>query len=383
MDWLERNLDAYRLVADILTDLRGTLRRDLEAIHGDTWFRTGLPPGLLDRLIAAKEEEKSIDWYESEYQQVIDYAVFPDLLEILEHNAGHFRDLMVLAPSPALLHARFLELEVIRNKLGRTRPVSGGEVAFLKTFHARFRRAVDGRARSSSEQPEAAAADHRPVAGDGTAVGADPSPDGAGSGDGASSAAAPEPAPTEPAAAADGSQPRAAIVEEAPAPPPADEPPQPARPPSRPPQRQARTAAAASAAEAPVPVDDDEPAEADPSAASARRRPSIAEALENNDTRSVLRELYREVTSIADGIWSSNAPPSTPMWDLVSTSAWYEHNFSKLQLRPLSDFYEVISKVERRMDDGASRDELQKFLKESNFAQVLLALRDMFQKAGL
>ncbi len=382
MDWLERNLDAYRLVADILTDLRGTLRHDLEAIHGDTWFRTGLPPGLLDRLIAAKEEEKSIDWYESEYQQVIDYAVFPDLLEILEHNAGHFRDLTGLAPSPALLHARFLELEVIRNKLGRTRPVSDGEVAFLKTFHARFRRAVDERSRTASERPRPSHTDAGPPSADEPEASAD----GSGARAPAEGVTAPEPAP-DPAAAApddapdrDDGEPRHPATAEPAAAPSDGERATPARAPTRPPQRLVRTTV--DAATAPQPAADDTTADAGPRDG-ARRRPSIAEALDSNDSRSVLRELYREVTSIADGIWSSSAPPSTPMWDLVSTSTWYEHNFSTLQLRPLSDFYEVISKVERKMDEGAGRDELQRFLKDSNFAQVLLALRDMFQKAGL
>lgn len=380
MDWLERNLEAYRLVADILTDLRDTLRRDLEAIHGGTWFRTGLPPGLLDRLIAAKEEEKSIDWYESEYQQVIDYAVFPDLLEILEHNAEHFRDLMVLAPSQALLHARFLELEVIRNKLGRTRPVSDGEVAFLKTFHGRFRRAVDLRAQGAPDPPGAAASDAEPPPADDPAAETGPSGDESPSADAIPSEPAPEGA--EAAASRDASEIRQPAPVERSTPPSAGDPRPPERPPSRPPQRPARAAVAAAAAEQPAP-DGDEPSAADAPGNATRQRPSIAQALESNDSRTVLRELYREVTAIADGIWSSSAAPSTPMWDLVSTSAWYEHSFSKLQLRPLSDFYEVIAKVERRMDEGAGRDELQRFLKESNFAQVLLALRDMFQKAGI
>jgi len=49
-------------------------------------------------------------------------------------------------------------------------------------------------------------------------------------------------------------------------------------------------------------------------------------------------------------------------------------------LKPVSDFYEVISKVHERMREGISREEIQLFLKDSNFAQILLALRDMFQR---
>ena len=35
---------------------------------------------------------------------------------------------------------------------------------------------------------------------------------------------------------------------------------------------------------------------------------------------------------------------------------------------------------EQRSRDGLTRDGLQRFLKEANFAQLLLSLRDMFQK---
>jgi hypothetical protein len=35
------------------------------------------------------------------------------------------------------------------------------------------------------------------------------------------------------------------------------------------------------------------------------------------------------------------------------------------------------------MNGGIARDQLQDFLKESNFAKVLLSLRDMFQRNGI
>ena len=55
MDWLEQNLDAYRIIAEILEDLRETLRLRLDQVHGQKWYETSLPDGLLDRLVVRKD----------------------------------------------------------------------------------------------------------------------------------------------------------------------------------------------------------------------------------------------------------------------------------------------------------------------------------------
>jgi len=363
MQWLEQNLDAYRIVAEILNDLRSMLRRELERIHGPQWFRDGVPQTVLERLIASKEQERSIDWYESEYQQVIDYAVFPDLLEILEHNAEHFPTIMKLAPSGSLLHARFLELEVMRSKLGRTRPVSESELSFLSTFHLRFRKAIEALAAGDhpparppkpAEQPAPDTVD-QPVE-------VEPPP------------SREEPAGFEPAASEEADEEQVEQAEEAPS---KERSPK-SRPPSRPATRGATSAAEDEEAdESEIVEGDDEPA---PPAA---KTVTLTSALADGDTKVVLRELYREVTGIADGIWSSDVLPAPIVWDEVCTSDWYEHNFSPLGLKPLSDFYEIIAKVDHKTTEGVPRKEIQTYLKQSNFAQVLLALRDMFQRNGL
>ena len=86
MEWLEQNIDAYRIVSEILGELRLAVRERLEKIHGDEWYKKGLPEAVFERLIASKEREKSIDWYEGQYQEIMDYAVFADLIEILEDS---------------------------------------------------------------------------------------------------------------------------------------------------------------------------------------------------------------------------------------------------------------------------------------------------------
>jgi outer membrane biosynthesis protein TonB len=382
MEWLEQNIDAYRIVSEILGELRLIVRQRLEQIHGEEWYRKGLPEDVFKRLIAAKEREKSIDWYEGQYQQIMDYAVFADLLEILEYSPEAFPSLTSLAPSTALLNARFLELDVMRAKLGRARPISETELSFLGTFHLRFRKAAQEAKEASDDAP--------------------PPPE----------------------------QPRE--KEEVTAPEPdvnsdrkfdAVTPPEPVEEVQRPaatsrPQRAVQTdvetatttrAATARAKESsdskarksasnveddiPTNVLRDESAGAEEAEAPSPAKPKgpvdeisktigpkkLEEALATNDHRTVLRELYREVTSIAEGVWSSEVTPAPLVWEQVTSSDWYERNFSRLGLQPLSVFYEVTAKVDKMVRGGAERKELQEFLKETNFAKTLLSLRDMFQ----
>ena len=367
MDWLEQNLDAYRIIAEILDDLRATLRQRLEQIYGPEWYKLGLPDGLLAQLVERKEQEKAIDWYESEYQQIMNYALFPDLLAVLEHNAQTLPQILRLAPTASLLQARFLELEVMRAKLGRARPISETELSFLGTFHLRFRKAVEEHRSQTAAAPQATVA--RPVA-----------------------------PPSPPVTAAQPARPAADQVPAVPVPPPPSERPAPTPPipspePSQPssappsptgPATSAPISPTARAATAPPPP---------PPAAAAPEVIEVTEvsgpdlgleaALEGSHHQVVLRELYREVTGIAEGIWTKDIPPAPRVWEKVSVSSWYADNFSGLGLRPLSDFYDTIAKVDHQMRAGVSREELQRFLKDVNFAQTLLALRDMFQRNAI
>jgi len=357
----------------------------LEQIHGEEWYRKGLPEEVFNRLIAAKEREKSIDWYEGQYQQIMDYAVFADLLEILEHSPEAFSSFTSLAPSTALLNARFLELDVMRAKLGRARPISETELSFLGTFHLRFRKAADegNEGNEGSDDvfspPEQQQEEAEIIEPDRDVI----SP--------------PKVDPVRP-----------------PEPDAEDPPPVPSSPPKRAAQTNvddatkgpgedvgsngqgdSKVAAASADVENDSSADElpDETAEAEeadaPSPSQAEGPADeiskvigpkkLEEALSSNDHRTVLRELYREVTGIAEGVWSSEITPAPLVWEKVTASEWYELNFSRLNLQPLSVFYEVTAKVDKKVRGGADKKELQEFLKETNFAKTLLSLRDMFQ----
>jgi len=345
MEWLEQNLDAYRILAGILNDLRIELRQELEKIHGSDWFRTGLPEEVFDRLVSSKEGATAIDWYETEYQQIMDFAVFPDFYEIIEHNSDHFPALLDVVPSPPMFQARFLELEVLRSKIGRARPISEGELSFLKTFHARFlkhlklHRDTSENASSSSEATEEISI---------------------------------QPEDTQPAEVGSSTQKQKAPKRAVQVSPPADR---------KPPQRPATTMAGNQTEQPDIPKEANTSDDASiPAEASAPGAGTISQVVSSGNSTAILRELFKEVTTLAESLWSSDVPPPQTVWKEVRVSQWYEENFSDLSLKPLSDFYDVISHVEEKMETGLAKHDLQKMLEESNFAHVLLALRDMFQR---
>jgi len=343
MDWLDQNLDAYRILAEILNDLRVELRTELEKIHGAEWFRPGLPPTVFDRLVSSKEGSSAIDWYETEYQEIMDFAVFPDFFEILKHNNETFAALLELVPSPALFQARFLELESLRSKVGRARPISEAELSFLMTFHKRFRKQLEiHRGKASKVKPGITDSEEISIETAAPEV---------------RSEAAPEPSKTE------SKNPSTQVS-----------PPEKITPPQRP-----ASSATGATPEAEEKTDASKSAPGD-AVEHTIVTGSLSHIVSSGDSTSILRELFKEVTALAESLWSSDVPPPQTVWKEVRISTWYEENFSGLGLKPLSDFYEVISHVEERLGSGLAKHELQKMLEDANFAHILLALRDMFQK---
>lgn len=381
MDWIEQNLDAYRVIAEILTDLRPLVRERLEAAHGKEWFKDGIPESVFENLIQNKEQEASIDWYENRYQEVISYAVFPDLFDIILANRGLFDPIIKLAPSQSLLNTRFLELEVMRAKIGRGRQVSEAEINFLTSFHLRFRRAIQELKTDDSPVPQVPPVKRTPES-------KTPStPPGKPNTESLPDSVPPEEPEPEPMVSEESELNEIEI----------DEPsnPEPAEGPGRPPMRMASPTAPPKPTKPVEPPSDMNPAasteEPENSEAEKENEPpkketpaaTVKRALEQGDDQAILRELYREITGIAEVIWTTNEIPTTRIWDRVSVTSWYETGFSRLELRPLSDFYELISQVRKKREAGASKKDIQTFLNDSKFATTLLSLRDMFQQNGI
>jgi hypothetical protein len=332
MPKIEINLDAYRLAAECLFRIRQLMRETLKATYGDEWDQEGIPDELHGHLISRRTREASINWHLSDSADLLDYTGFANIYEIIAANETLLDLFSVLAPDPNVLRIRFLELDTILNRIAYVRPVADTEIGFLVSFDERIRRlsAVPAGQRQAAAKPAAARGSQK-----------------------RESKPTPEPAPTEPksppvAPVKEKKGDAAPVRETAPAP--AAEPP--AAPPAPAPQKPT--------AEAPSDS-------------------HLDEALLAGRDNVVLAALYREITSLADGLWTQAAPALAVTWERVRESDWYNDRFTKLGLNSVSDFYGLVEEARERLLAGTSRNELQEFLKERNFAQVLLSLRELFR----
>jgi len=360
MDWLEQNIDAYRIIADLLVQLRSIISSGLKEEFGSDWATEGLPSSIYEGLIRTKEDESAVDWYEDEYQELFNYTNFSELHEILETHQDLFPCMRDLLPTPSLLTARFMELEVVRRKLGRTRPIGEVELNFLMKFHLHFRKAVEKREEVLVEKREDASKSEE------AAVTLEPS-------DNEPEVEFPREDRDDIPQSNDNSVVSKGKSKESSS---QDSP--------RPPQRMASrgrssSPSAVSSPEEPAPKDEVKRKSPSPQVP----QMNLSVLLEKEMTPGILRELFLEVTRLAENLWSSDVPESPVIWNAIRTSSWYEKNFVSLGLKPLSDFYDLMDRVHERLESGLARHELKNLLQEARFSETLLNLRDMFQKSGL
>ena len=327
---LETNLDACQLSSGILFRLRKVIRETLRTVHGKEWEQAGIPDEIRDFLTQRQAREASINWNLSDTVDVLDFAGYINLYEIIAATAALHQRFLPLAPDASLLRIRFLELDTILNRIAYARIISEADLGFLASFEDRLKKILSGPAPAVEEAPVAAPA-------------------------------APPARPTRSTPSRGGPQ-RAAAPEDT-APPPPDPP--------------AATARA------------DEPAETEPSApppepAQVSAAPvgpqDLDNALKRDDSKTILTALYQEVTALADGLWNGAvASLQAKTWERVRESQWYHDRFAKLSLKPISDFFQLFDTAKEQTLAGTSRNDLQEFLKEHYFVQVLLALKDLFR----
>jgi hypothetical protein len=330
MSKLDTNLDACQMSSEILLRLRKIMRESLRAIHGEEWVATGIPEEIREYLTQRQAREASINWNLSDAVDILDFAGFLTLYEIMAATPQLLQRFLPLAPDASVLRIRFLELDTILNRIAYARPISEGELGFLVTFDERLKKTASAPAPAVEEVPA--------------------------------------PAPVRPGRTAAAPTPPAKV---APPPPPAPAPrggapaPQPEAAPQKP-------AAPAEPEPVPAPV---------VAAAGPIGPQELESAIKRGDNKVILTALYQEVTALADGLWNGSvASLQARTWEQVRESQWYHDRFTKLGLKPISDFFGLFDTAKEKMGTGTSRNDLQEFLKDHSFVQVLLALKDLFRQ---
>ena len=357
MGKLDHNLDAYRLAAAALERLRALIRRHLEAAHGPEWQTAGIPDDPGEFLAQRRARENNVKWNPSSSTDLLDFAGFVNLHEILTLHPRLSEAFSRLVPEPQTLRLRFLELDTVLNRIAYARPVSESDMELLLGFDERLRQlASDLNADAApSEQP--------------------------------AREAAPAPVKAEPKRTARPPE-RAVLPAARPVPPPPPPPmpraAQPAPPPAAAPREQPENSPGQTARPQTGSI---RTTVNKPSAgATSRDAPDtplgskdLEAALKRGDDAVVLGALYQEITGLAEKLWGDAASVQAPSWDVVCESQWYRDRFSTLRLRVVSDFYDLLRAVNERRANGGTRAELHEFLKDRNFAQILMDLREFFR----
>lgn len=344
MQWIEASLEAYRSMVELLVAMRSRLQEDLRASHGERWYEGGVPGPVQERLAAKKDLEDTVAWYSSGERELFDYVDFSDMIAILDGQAAGIELLAGVFPQQQILRARLSELQVLSQKLAHAHPVADEELSLLGNLRVRLHLPAIQMERGSSEAA--------------TQVG----PESTG--------------PAAPAPSATVAPPQARTP-----------PPETQQPPATPKPPQASEKPAAPQPK-PVPVEIPSPApRAIPRSEGPRSAPptpsfdEVLQALDRRQTPVVLRALYAEIMAAAEAVWARGTSTSLKVWYSVRESPWYQDQFVPLGLKSVSDFYSIVEDLQATLGGSAPKDKVHDFLNSRAFAQVLLSLRELFQRA--
>ena len=273
------NVDAYRAAAEALQQTRALIRRELERLHGRAWEERGLPEPVRGFLLGRRERETGIMWRLPEIVDLLDYAGFANLHDIVADTPALVALFRAMLPDPTLLRTRFLELDVVLNRVAFARPLSPVELEFLHGFAQRLAALAASQGIGPAEGGAAPHAEASPAA---------------------------------------------------------------------------------------VELSDER----------------LRQALRKGDGATLMAALYQEVTAAADAVWTSAALPPLRIWPEVAASQWFRGRAASGELARLVEFYGRLDEARALISAGAPLDEVQELLRTRRFAQLLMALREVFKLAA-
>ena len=360
--------EAYQILADLLVTIRRVIHRGLEKVSGKTWYLDGCPPGLFERLVERKEQEKAVDRFGGEYQELITFASLDDLAAIVEYNGDLAKLLESLEPEGAPMIERLREIEALRLKMAASVPFDDEDLEAITRYHREFRESLTRRKRGAEEvtPPPVPDEERLPDEEEPGAVSLEVEDD-----DEVAREEDPGGDPARVTAAVDfGTQ--AATFEELvevvdgprvdaePVESTADE---------------AFLADIESSAELVSPPPENGDAES--------MVIDVQLAMAEDDDRKVLRVLHTEVTMIAEGAFRKVLDIGHPVWDAVRSCGWYDMKKADLALAPLELFYTVVARAADVQRSGAGFEAVKASLEDAEFSKLLLTLREMFMRQSL
>jgi hypothetical protein len=375
----ERTIDANRILTDLLVNFRRIVHRGLVTYSGELWYREGLPSDVFRRLVVRKENETPLDRFSGDYEELMTYANFRDLADIIVGNDVLKDRLTILEPRDgASLLDRLHELEEMRRTISAKKPVGKIDEARLKSYFDEFRSAIKGAKSPAVSAPlkpsESAPKPTRPESEEETLDSifdedAPPPPP------------VPKPGRLVVKVSSSGLHKAAAEAKPRPKTDPPSKPPKPTKP-SKPSSSWTSVNAEVGSIETPVThvstrLGPDDSGPEGPVEEAER----VERALRDGDDAVILKALHVEVTEIADGMLRRDPKHGHVVWEVVGRRGWFEAHRAKFELDPLERFYSLADTFLEAFASGAKSSELKGILADAGFSKMLLELREMFLKS--
>jgi len=332
---------------------------------GELWYREGLPSDVFRRLVVRKENETPLDRFSGDYEELMTYANFRDLADIIVGNQALKERLTVLEPRDgASLLDRLHELEEMRRSISSNRSASDEDAAKLKSYFDEFRAALKrGKppARKSSGRPSGPPrprAESTPEEETLESIFEQDEP--------APPASKPRPGRLVVKVSANGIRNAAAGAETRPE---TETPPSP------------RETVASEIGSMKTPVTDVSPRpgpQTGDSKGPIEEVEGIERSIRDEDDAAILKALHVEVTEIADGMLRRDPKHGHVVWEKVRHRGWFDANLEEYELEPLETFYRLSDEFLEAYASGAKSSELKAILAEAGFSKMLLAMREMF-----
>ncbi len=339
---------------------------------GELWYREGLPSDVFRRLVVRKENETPLDRFSGDYEELMTYANFRDLSDIIVGNDVLKDRLTILEPRDgASLLDRLHELEEMRRSMSSSKPADKGDEARLKGYFEEFRSAIKGaKAAAKAPPPDTPKSSPKPAESKSheetldSIFGEDEPPSPA-------RAPAPTPRPGRLVVKVSSSGLHKA-AEKSESPPKAD-------PPSKPAKSWTSADADVGSIETPVTHVSVRPGpeESGPEGP-VEEAERVERALRESDDAAILKALHIEVTEIADGMLRRDPKHGHFVWEVVGRRGWFEENREEFKLDPLERFYGLADTFLEAFASGAKSSELKKILADAGFSKMLLGLREVF-----
>lgn len=366
-------IDANRILTDLLVNFRRIVHRGLVNYSGELWYREGLPSDVFRRLVVRKENETPLDRFSGDYEELMTYANFRDLADIIVGNQALKDRLTILEPRDgASLLDRLHELEEMRRSLTSNGRIEDGDAKRLNLYFDEFRNAI--KRGNKPTTPSAEPPKIEPVT--------PPEPDH--EEETLDSIFELEEAPSPPPKNRPGrlvvkvssSGLRNAAEGEKPDPTPSPEP-SPEPPPEPPPVSSLTDGVGA--VETPVTqVSTRERPGEDDAQGPVEEAEGLERAIRDEDHGAILKALHVEVTEIADGMLRREPKQGHVAWEHVGRRGWFDAHREEFELDPIVEFYNLADTFLEAFSSGAKSSELKKILADAGFSRMLLEMREMF-----